>query len=623
MFRLFKRFSKSTNPNDTFSIGFERAGSRYLSHLSKHLSKVPLGITLLELAWTAGPVTFIALQSGHILGFGNAAPMQNVIYFMSYTLVAGIIGMLALFVRKILSDTRINNFEQTFVNITDNLFNLILASKDIKLRNYNKKQQQFELLRIFLTKPDVNIHTLYHLLLMATKDSHFSETCFYIALYRKNALFSLEAELIENKRKLINEVLETIATQSSELANDLRVFIFSNNISFTGGISRPIGFLDKVLKAGLHDDVDNMSISDAEHIFTLALELLYGRRFHWYECILRNDQKMILVNKINKLRNEKRRNITKFYSLLHKLSFLNECNANETFYRESMLEKTVEANELIINKTNNLVKELKKFNVEKQTSSHNRVVAQKNLRFLKKIILAYQELSQVCNKILQLNKQIENLKRQMKSSALKKNSNPKRSKLSLVKHEIEFQTKARTKLANTLNGIFEDITILQNVNNKPSFTLSQTSISHIAIEICTSLDELMDLSNVQVQKAIEYTNSLAFKAVEHDWSSNYKIGIAKALVLEANRNDTASLKSVIYVLTKVYQINLDQLTQQYIADTLGVEIEEIDEIINSSEFTMLPNEIDDKLRLSILPMPKEWHSVYQSVFNKIKVLHKE
>ena len=51
------------------------------------VGKEHLGKTLLQLAWTAGPVTYLALQGGYFIGYGKSAPVQVFIYFAGYTVV--------------------------------------------------------------------------------------------------------------------------------------------------------------------------------------------------------------------------------------------------------------------------------------------------------------------------------------------------------------------------------------------------------------------------------------------------------------------------------------------------------------------------------------------------------
>jgi hypothetical protein len=54
---------------------------------------------LLSLAWSAGPVTFVALVAGSYMGFGKPPTFDTFIYFAGYTLVAGVIATIIGFIR--------------------------------------------------------------------------------------------------------------------------------------------------------------------------------------------------------------------------------------------------------------------------------------------------------------------------------------------------------------------------------------------------------------------------------------------------------------------------------------------------------------------------------------------
>ena len=48
-----------------------------------------------KILWAAGPVTFISLHAGHWAAFGEFAKQTQFIYFGYYTLVTGIVSLLA------------------------------------------------------------------------------------------------------------------------------------------------------------------------------------------------------------------------------------------------------------------------------------------------------------------------------------------------------------------------------------------------------------------------------------------------------------------------------------------------------------------------------------------------
>ena len=76
-------------------ISLDREDSERLDQFARSVRRVRMSRSLLGLAWTAGPVTAIGLYGGYYIGFGQAPSSQQLVYFVSFTVLSGLIALAA------------------------------------------------------------------------------------------------------------------------------------------------------------------------------------------------------------------------------------------------------------------------------------------------------------------------------------------------------------------------------------------------------------------------------------------------------------------------------------------------------------------------------------------------
>src|SRR6056297_1653991 len=76
----------------------EYLGEDFIRRAAHAARKESWGRTVVQLAWTAGPVTYLALQGGYMLGYGTHAPSNLFIYFAIYTVIAGVFAIAVRFI---------------------------------------------------------------------------------------------------------------------------------------------------------------------------------------------------------------------------------------------------------------------------------------------------------------------------------------------------------------------------------------------------------------------------------------------------------------------------------------------------------------------------------------------
>ena len=615
-----KKLRKSKNSRvQELSIGFDRTGTRYLDQIADHFKKSPVGVSLLELAWTAGPVTFIALQSGHWLGFGNAAPIKNVIYFVSYTLIAGIIAVSIRFVRRPIHERKVAEVKSTFSTVTNILYDLIMSTKDIELRNCSIHERDVELFRLFLSKPGVSPNELYRTCKLATGSEEFSELLYRIIIYRSNALFTLEQELIHDNGSLFNEILKKLSNENLQVATELKEFIYGNTATFKRGSARPIGFIERVLTAGEADDISLISISDVEAVFILAMELLHGASFQSYQCkAVGLNSGSDVIRKVNKLRAKRRRDLVKFYCLLHSIAYLNKCDSDLTFHRTSIRQEIDSIYQDVIVETDGLVAKIQSMMQEVKQCIIADQKLYSHVKLLKRIIDLHDKMVRLRRSIAIRTNSLAEYSAVLQKYEENKKTKSNIEKINIVSCRLETSDKQRFELAKQLKDSMENVTLIDFSKHKPKFVISHDAVCHIATDICSILDDMFDVSDMQIQKGIEFSNAPTFNAVEYDNSTNYKLGLAKSLVADVNDTRSAAVKTVVHSLRDIYRVNMTAEIKEYLAQELNLPVAVIESELNIADQLSFPSHDQHVSLPEMRSTPVHWRECYIQALNFLK-----
>jgi len=91
---------------DLSSINLERVGRTRIEDLVSSAREVPWVLTFAQLLWTAGPVTFLALQGGSLLGYGEPVGFKTYLFFAVYVILAALIALIARIMAKTIRGER-------------------------------------------------------------------------------------------------------------------------------------------------------------------------------------------------------------------------------------------------------------------------------------------------------------------------------------------------------------------------------------------------------------------------------------------------------------------------------------------------------------------------------------
>jgi len=264
----------------------EAAGRSRISEVAASARRVPWSLNLLQLLWAAGPVTFLAMQGGYFLGFGHAAPAQNFIFFAVYTLLFGVIGLIARFVADATRGRRQERSREQLRNTIDLLPDLLFATRDLAMSEMTPDMRRRKAAEVLLHEVDISPEAVAVAVRETTGDASLAAAAEQIEIYRRLGLRSRVDDLVQATADARLAALEKLHAEAPELADTLRDRLRGVAPTREDGVRRVDQFLDRLFSAADSDDLSRCTLDDAQAIIVLAFELVNGRQmkrlsFEW------------------------------------------------------------------------------------------------------------------------------------------------------------------------------------------------------------------------------------------------------------------------------------------------------------------------------------------------------
>ena len=262
----------------TDRITLDRESKEHTRRFKRSLNKVRLSHTLMQLFWTAGPVTGLGLIGGYYIGFGRFPSLELLIYFVSFTVLSGLIGLVA---RLVFINTRGHLEEQgerDVLEVTDKLGDLILATRDMNVQAWEGDARRREAALQLLRRVDLTSYGVSVAFTDLTGNREIGEIMAQIYTYRRIGLQSRVRELYAEYREQIHRAVRDLEEQTPDAARELRQWFTGGSIGTSRrGVPREPFFLQRIMSSIENNNPHLMTFRDVEEIIILAFELISGR----------------------------------------------------------------------------------------------------------------------------------------------------------------------------------------------------------------------------------------------------------------------------------------------------------------------------------------------------------
>lgn len=264
--------------SDDKRITLNRESNEHSRRLKRSLKKVKWSRALMQIFWTAGPVTTLGLIGGYYIGYGTMPSMQLLIYFVSFTVFSGVIGLVA----KVIYDGTHGHLEEQserdVLDVTYKLGDLILVARDKVVQGFEGDARRREAAMQLLRRVDLTPYGVTIAFTDLTGNREVGEIMGQIFAYRRIGLDSKVRELYSIHRSKIDEITAELNVNSPKAASELKQW-FTGNTSgrLKYGVPREKYFLQRVMSAIENNNLYIMTFRDVEEMMILAFELISGR----------------------------------------------------------------------------------------------------------------------------------------------------------------------------------------------------------------------------------------------------------------------------------------------------------------------------------------------------------
>lgn len=610
---------KFRTKHSAFSSNVEYLGYNFIRRISHAAGKEKWGLRILQLAWTAGPVTFLALQGGYLLGYGKSAPLNLIIYFAFYTVFTGILAIIIKFIYQMTRGKEIEKLEEAINQAFIRLPDIILFTRNETLNYYSEVDRNFLTARYLLENPDSGIEAVKAAVYDVTKDTSLRFAIERIEIFRENGLFTRINDECSKVTAKLDKALKKIEPSSPTVATLLEKRFSGTPPSRQTGRVRTEGFISRVLSAGENETYNTMTLHDAEEIFTLAYELLANRDIPMLQLKYTGskeftktsedfDSARITFRKAAYLRNSKLRELAELFSSSEIVNAIPAASSSFTTL-DIMYESIIKAIDKLY-KELNAQQGIKPVIFQKTLSPQEQ---KKKLKKLDTAIKLHKALSAATNN---MNKYYGKLQKAEDRYNWTRENSAKKIPLHFLKqnetgpgikinHKHIILTRSNKKhLALGLEKFF------QTFDNS---TLSSTEkYKKLAIDISMLLDKYLEISKFNIQYAIESSNATYISSLKLNLNAATKAGMALSIVKEVQKNIQAPIHRIAYSLVNYHSLSLDSESINYLVEKYGADSQLLHEIAPNANSDFTGN---DPERIPQLLHIQQLDKKYQKIIN--------
>jgi len=207
----------------------------------------------MQIFWTGGPVTSIALIGGYYIGYGTMPSTELLIYFIMFTVLSGLVGLVA----KVVKDGTRGHLEERrkrdILNVTDKLSDLILIARDKITETYEGEARTREAALQLLRRVDLTPFGVTVAFSDLTADKKVGEAMGQIYTYRRIGLQTRVKELCAEHHDLITNTIDDLKERSPQASSELRRWFIGNRSGkLKYGVPREKQFLQRIMSAIEH-----------------------------------------------------------------------------------------------------------------------------------------------------------------------------------------------------------------------------------------------------------------------------------------------------------------------------------------------------------------------------------
>lgn len=258
-------------------ISLVREDNEQREQLARSVRRMRVSRSLLGLAWTAGPVTAIGLYGGYYIGFGQGPSRELLTYFISFTILSGLIALAA----KIFWDSTWGYASEKAKldvdEVIDKMGDLMLSVRNLSLESLDGDVRRRESAVHLLQRVDLAPGGVQFACSELTGDEEAGRLLAEIDNFRRAGLASRIEDYHAEHSHYFDQLIAELHKVSPQAAQMLQLRYQGDIAHLRHGIPRSEHFVERVLAAIEQDNLLLITMSDVESMLSLAFELINGR----------------------------------------------------------------------------------------------------------------------------------------------------------------------------------------------------------------------------------------------------------------------------------------------------------------------------------------------------------
>lgn len=585
----------SRAPTETPQVRLEREGRDEIRRITSAVEGVPWSVSLIQILWTAGPVTLLGAWGGYLLGYGKAPTSENYIFFISYTVITGAVGIIAKIAYNLTGGRRAEKTAGKIERVIKSLPELLLVTRNLIVESLEGDARRREAAAMLLRKQDLAPEGVELAAIELLDDRDSARVLAQIDIYRRVGLHARIRDLVT----LYRETFEPQFAELAELAPDatalLRERFEGRAPDLRRGVARDDNFIERVLAAIEQDNELLMTLQDVEEMLILAFELISGRKIPMLTFEYKGRWR--LAQALDDLEQARARHRIAQATGLSRLKALTAYLAEQSgtlvedaaagLRAEVLLERSQQAMDALAEQIQHLAQAVAAGQGERRAQLRRKADLLTNaIRLYKTAYSAYEQVGRSHAQFLKMAQRWEAISANLADDATRLRLGPWRRGLRIREQVIALDDAAKAEVCKHLAKHLEaaasdDRQRHQNhLERDTLLTVGVDAAKRLAIEIALALEPHIQLSRPEVQRAINGSNAADFGQLEPNLSAAAKAALGAAMVKEIDVDLSRTAESLAVALVRHYRVDLDPAAKRFLIDNYEAREATLDMLSN-------------------------------------------
>lgn len=614
---------------ENVDLKLEGRDLRWIEKVARAPHQEPWSITILQYAWTAGPVTLIGAYFGYYFAYGVMMPLERAFYFLGYSIIAVALGVGYRLFHNMTRGRQQARERINLLNLIDQIPELIYQVRDLGQVNMTEEQRRIHSAGILLRKIDLGPEWVSTAIEDLTNNQQLAKQAERIEIFRRAGLYNRMQDIIKDAWKETNKAWLTLNENHPRTADALKKRLNGIVARPHDGQKREPLFIERILSAIEEGNENLMTLHDVEEMLILCFELICGREIAYLKIEYTGHWDLArALDKLEEERNDLRISRARVYSRLKALiTYLNNIgipseigsgNGLSTHKLLAIATKSLDKLSLQVREARQLTLSSPQ---KKGVKKHLLALTTKS-RQLEKALQIYNEshrahLKQGRDSLL-FKRALKNWQKLSSKYQHQNNENLKRS-LTISEQTIFLNDEDKAEVTQRirqylnespdLSRIMSETQIEENcqsssIQQDSEESLTEAQARDIAIEIATILDPYIHLHDPQIQRAIESANAISLANIEPGMTARTKAAWGEAMASAVEKNLAASAEKLAQNLIRYYRVPLSDQTINFLVKTYNANLERLQFIAHYETPLSATYSLDNVSAMEV-PQPKD------------------